>query len=154
MTYQLIRTQQLNCNLEEAWHFFSSPNNLSKITPKQLSFKVLTNLEGVAIHNGMTIEYKVAPLLGIPLYWQTLITEVDWMKKFTDFQMKGPYKLWKHTHEFTANEQGVLMKDSVDYQLPLGFLGRFAHSLFVKRKLNHIFDFRYTFLENYFNNKK
>ena len=154
MKYQLYRTQQLNCDLETAWAFFSSPQNLSDITPKNMNFIVHTDTSEKEIFEGMNIDYTVSPLLGIPLKWKTIITQVNHHQNFTDYQKKGPYKLWNHFHEFIPNENGVLMKDLVDYELPLSFLGDIAHSLFVKRKLNQIFDFRYKVLEKIFNNQK
>ena len=97
----------------------------------------------------MIIEYKVSPLLKIPMKWKTKITQVEQKKSFTDFQQKGPYKYWNHFHEFIPNEKGVLMKDTIDYELPLGILGSIAHVMVVKSKLNHIFNYR--ILEKLFN---
>lgn len=153
MKYQLYREQQLDCDLETAWEFFSSPHNLSRITPKDMGFIVLSKNLSPSIFPGMIIDYTVSPLLGIPLKWRTKITHVDPLKSFVDYQVKGPYKLWNHFHEFIPNDKGVLMKDTVDYELPLGFLGTIAHSLFVKNKLNQIFDHRYVVLDKMFNNK-
>lgn len=153
MVYQLTKTQQLNCDLDTAWYFFSSPGNLAKITPKELNFVVRSKGES-EIYEGMEIDYSVSPLLGIPMQWKTRITQVNTPNSFTDFQKKGPYKLWNHHHEFIPNEKGVLMKDSVDYALPFGFLGRIAHNLFVKKKLEHIFSYRYSVLEEMFNKQK
>lgn len=151
MRYQLYREQQLNCDIASAWLFFSNPDNLSKITPKDMGFIVLTKYANNAIYEGMEIDYTVSPLLGIPMKWKTRITHVDFQKSFTDFQAKGPYKLWNHFHEFIPNEKGVLIKDTVDYELPMGFLGTIAHSLFVKNKLEQIFNFRFQVLEKMFN---
>lgn len=151
MKYQLSREQQLDCNIDTAWSFFSSPNNLSKITPKDMGFTVLSKDIQPEIFEGMLIDYTVSPILRIPLSWQTRITQVDWNKSFTDFQQKGPYKYWNHFHEFIPNSEGVLMKDTVDYELPMGFLGKIAHQAFVKKKLVSIFDYRYHVLEKYFN---
>lgn len=139
------------CDLATAWAFFSSSKNLSKITPKEMNFVVLTNLSDDEIYPGMEIDYTVSPLLGIPMKWKTLITHVEFQKSFTDFQKKGPYKYWKHFHEFVPNEKGVLMKDTVNYELPMGILGSIAHRLFVKKKLEDIFNYRYRVLENSFN---
>lgn len=152
MKYQLYREQQLHCDIETAWHFFSSPMNLSKITPKDMGFKVLSDYNNEQIIEGMIINYTVSPLLNIPLKWRTRISQVQLNKSFTDFQEKGPYKYWKHFHEFIPNKDGVLIKDTVDYELPFGILGNIAHSIFVKKKLAHIFDFRYGVLEKLFNN--
>ncbi|WP_312089771.1 SRPBCC family protein [Chryseobacterium sp.] len=153
MIHQLYREQQLNCTIDEAWKFFSSANNLSKITPKEMNFIVRTKLSDDAIYEGMIINYYVSPLLNIKMSWQTKIIEVNDRKSFTDFQEKGPYKLWNHHHEFIENENGVLMKDTVDYELPLGFLGEIAHVLLVKKKLKHIFDYRTQVLDKMFNHK-
>jgi len=153
MIHQLKREQQLNCDIETAWKFFSSANNLSKITPKDMNFIVRTQLENDEIYKGMIIDYYVSPLLGIKMDWQTEITQVNHHQNFTDFQNKGPYKLWNHFHEFIPNEKGVLIKDTVDYELPMGFLGEIAHKLFVKSKLEHIFSYRFNILEEMFNKK-
>lgn len=154
MKYQLHREQQLNCSLETAWKFFSSPENLAEITPKDMNFTVLSKYRNQPIFEGMIIDYIVSPLFNIPLKWKTRISQVDKNKSFTDFQEKGPYKLWNHHHEFIPNQNGVLMKDTVDYELPLGFLGKIAHTIIVKDKLNKIFDYRYKILEQRFNQAK
>ncbi|MCU7613520.1 SRPBCC family protein [Chryseobacterium sp. GMJ5] len=154
MVHQLKREQQLNCDIETAWKFFSSAHNLSKITPKDMNFIVRTDLKDDEIYQGMIIDYYVSPLLGIKMDWQTEITQVDHHKNFIDFQKKGPYKLWNHFHEFIPNEKGVLIRDIVDYELPMGFLGEIAHTVFVKKKLEHIFSYRFKVLEEMFNQKK
>lgn len=151
MKYQLYREQQLHCNIETAWQFFSSPRNLSKITPGDMGFTVLSDYGNQQIFEGMIIDYIVSPVLGIPLKWRTRISQVELNKSFTDFQQKGPYKYWSHFHEFIPNADGVLMKDTVDYELPLGVLGSIVHRAFVRTKLETIFNFRYSILENQFN---
>lgn len=154
MVHRLIRQQQLNCDIETAWRFFSSANNLSVITPPEMKFVVLTKLQNDDIYEGMTIDYHVSPLFDIKLNWQTEIVQVENLKNFIDFQNKGPYKIWHHYHEFIENEEGVLMKDVVDYELPLGFLGEIAHKLFVKKKIESIFDYRKEVLKVLFNKNK
>lgn len=154
MRYQLYREQQVNCGIETAWEFFSSPFNLSKITPKDMGFTVTSDLGDKAIYEGMEISYTVSPIFRIPMKWKTLITNVEFQRSFTDLQAKGPYKYWNHFHEFEANENGVLIKDTVDYELPFGFLGNIAHQLFVRKKLELIFSYRFQFLEKTFNQSK
>ena len=151
MKYRLYREQQLYCDIDTAWRFFSSPMNLSEITPKDMAFTVLSEDQDQPIFEGMLIDYSVSPLLGIPLKWQTKIIQVEHQKSFTDFQQKGPYKYWKHFHEFIPNEKGILMKDTVEYELPFGVLGNIVHSLLVKKKLNKIFDYRQHVLKKLFN---
>jgi ligand-binding SRPBCC domain-containing protein len=151
--YHLHREQYLNISQQEAWNFFSSANNLSKITPPEMSFKILSEIKDVTVYSGMEIDYIVKPLFGIPLRWKTLIDEVNEPEFFSDKQLKGPYKLWEHSHRFTITEKGLLMIDDVKYQLYFYILGELAHWLFVRKKVEQIFDFRFQALEKYFNQK-
>lgn len=154
MRHQLYREQQLNCDSKTAWHFFSSPVNLSKITPEDMRFKIISKDDHQDIFEGMIIDYTVSPIFKIPLKWITRISQVEFNRSFTDYQEKGPYKYWSHFHEFIPNNNGVLIKDTVDYELPFGILGNIAHRIFVKKKLADIFDFRYDVLEKMFNTVK
>ena len=149
--YLLQTDQLLAIPLSEAWEFFTSPGNLSKITPPDMDFKIISELDGSPVYTGMEITYTVKPMLGIPVKWKTLISEVVEGQQFTDRQLEGPYKLWEHTHTFTATDHGLLMTDTVRYELPFGIIGKFAHWLFVRRKLKNIFTYRRVVVEKLFN---
>jgi len=136
--------------MDEAWDFFSSPKNLQKITPSQLGFKIISKHHGDKMYAGQIIEYKVSPVLGIPIYWMTEITQVADKKYFIDEQRFGPYSLWHHQHHFREVEGGVEMTDIVHYKLPLGILGDIAHAIFVKKQLKGIFDYRFKIVEEMF----
>ncbi|MEP7080776.1 MAG: SRPBCC family protein, partial [Ginsengibacter sp.] len=129
MEYNFHAEQFLNVSLEEAWQFFSSAKNLEIITPPELGFRIISQPEAGEIYEGMLIDYTVKPILGIPLHWKTEIAKVQKPYVFMDKQLKGPYKVWEHTHTFEEKDNGVLMRDNVKYVLPLGFLGRIAHYL-------------------------
>ena len=147
----IYKTEQwLPISVEAAWKFFSTPNNLALITPPELDFKIQTKLNGEEIFDGMIIDYKVKPLFGIPLHWQTEICRVLKNSLFIDRQIKGPYKVWEHTHTFEKSDSGVLMKDEVIYKLPLGFIGEIAHKITVKDKIEKIFSYRKKILNELF----
>ena len=148
-TYNLRAKQQLPITIEEAWDFFSSPQNLKEITPDQMGFHIRSEYNG-KMYPGQIIEYTVKPLLGIPMYWMTEITQVKELEFFIDEQRVGPYNMWHHQHFFKEIEGGIEMEDIVHYRLPFGPLGPIAHALFVKRQLNHIFDYRKKVLEERF----
>ena len=59
-----------------------------------------------------------------------------------DEQRRGPYKMWHHEHHFKEVEEGVEMTDIISYSMPLGFIGKFVHWLFIKKQLESIFDYR------------
>jgi ligand-binding SRPBCC domain-containing protein len=118
-----------------------------------MEFRILTQLDGSDIYEGMHIEYIVRPLFGIPMRWKTEIGPTRRLQFFTDKQIKGPYKVWEHTHTFTQVEGGVLMQDVVYYELPMGILGNIAHQLLVKKKIEKIFAYRTKVLNTLFKSK-
>lgn len=147
--YDYYAEQKLNVDIQTAWDFFSSPKNLSVITPPDLGFIIKSGNLNADIFKGMKIDYVVKPLFGIPVKWTTAITDVDKPHSFTDKQLKGPYVLWEHHHQFFQKESGVLMIDHVRYALPLGRIGRIAHPI-VRNRLDHIFHFRRKTLQSLF----
>jgi len=148
--YSLEASQFLKISLSEAWDFFSSPDNLSKITPDHMGFEI-TSGTPEKMYTGQIITYKVSPILGIKTNWVTEITHVAEGHFFVDEQRFGPYRMWHHEHRFEAKGDGVLMTDRVSYKLPFGFLGRIAHAIFVKNQLKQIFEFREAYLSMVFN---
>ena len=102
------------------------------------------------MYAGQIITYVIGLLPGIKSNWVTEITQVKEKEFFIDEQRFGPYKMWHHEHHFESKAEGVLMTDKVSYKLPFGFIGLFAHAVFIKKKLSTIFTFRYQTLDNYF----
>lgn len=136
-------TQKIPVSPDRAWEFFSNPANLKAITPGNMGFTVISLHHGEKMYAGQLIEYKVRPLLGIPLYWMTEITQVKDQEYFIDEQRFGPYRFWHHQHHFKAIPGGVEMTDIIHYKNPLGFIGRLANRLFVAKKLEKIFRYRF-----------
>lgn len=147
--YQLKTVQRLPIDMQTAWEFFSSPRNLSVITPPGMGFEVKTELLD-KMYPGMFIKYKVRPIFGIPVTWVTEITHVEEGQFFVDEQRVGPYRIWHHQHFFKEIPGGVEMTDIVDYRLPFGILGDLVHPFLVGPRLKHIFDFRRKKLEELF----
>lgn len=151
MAAHSIKTvQKIPVSLDEAWAFFSNPANLQAITPEGMGFTIISRYHGDVMYAGQLIEYKVRPVAGIPIYWMTEITQVKDRAYFIDEQRFGPYSLWHHQHHFKEIPGGVEMTDIVHYKNPLGILGRIANTLFVKQKLNSIFNYRYKKVEEMF----
>lgn len=148
--YTLSRKQFLPIDLPSAWAFFSTPDNLQKITPTKMGFVILYKSGGQKMYSGQIIKYKVNVLPLVRLDWVTEITHVTEPHYFVDEQRFGPYAMWHHQHRFSSVEGGVLMEDEVNYAIPFGILGRIANWLFVAKEVNTIFEHRYKVLEKHF----
>jgi ligand-binding SRPBCC domain-containing protein len=153
-TFSIQTIQRIPVSIETAWEFFSNPANLQEITPPHLGFRIVSKYHGEKMYPGQIIEYKVRPLFNIPLYWMTEITHVETGRFFVDEQRYGPYDMWHHQHHFKSVEGGVEMTDIVHYKIPFGFLGNWAHALFIKKQLQTIFNYRFETVEKRFGSLK
>ena len=142
----LFETQQtLEHPVTEIFAFFSDAHNLALITPPWLRFEVLTPAP-IEMCPGTRIDYRLK-LRGIPIRWQSEITEWNPPSAFTDEQRRGPYRLWRHTHTFDGTENGVVVGDSVEYAV---WGGGIIDKLFVRPDIEKIFAYRSEQLEKIF----
>jgi hypothetical protein len=136
----LERVQFIPRPRSEVFAFFSDASNLERITPAFLRFRIVTPTP-IDIREGALLDYRLR-LFGIPFSWRTRIEVFEPDVRFVDSQLRGPYSLWRHLHEFTEVDGGTRMLDRVEYDVPLGPLGDVARALFVTRTVERIFDFR------------
>ena len=136
----LQREQLLPGTPEQVFPFFADAHNLERITPPLLRFRVMTP-RPIEMAAGTFIQYRLR-IRGLPVRWNTLIQAWDPPFRFVDVQVKGPYKLWHHTHEFEAVDGGTLMRDTVRYDIGFGPFGDLADRLLVTKDLEKIFDYR------------
>jgi ligand-binding SRPBCC domain-containing protein len=140
--FTLEQEQRLPGTPEQVFPFFADARNLEAITPPLLRFEVVTPGR-IPMRVGTLIQYRLT-LRGIGIDWLTSIQEWEPPHRFVDVQVRGPYGLWHHTHEFTPapGGNGTIMRDTVRYAIGFGPLGALAHRLVVRRDLEAIFDFR------------
>jgi ligand-binding SRPBCC domain-containing protein len=138
--HRLERVQLVPRPRSDVFAFFGDARNLEAITPDFLHFHIITP-GPIAMARGTRIDYRLR-LFGVPFGWTTLIDSFDPPQRFVDVQIRGPYRLWRHTHQFVATADGTLVTDTVEYALPFGLLGELAHAVFVHRSVERIFDHR------------
>jgi ligand-binding SRPBCC domain-containing protein len=147
--HRLRSVQRFPLSLDQAWAFFSDPNNLSAITPPALGFVARYPLPHET-YAGLILVYRVRPLFNIPTTWVTEITHVEPPNYFVDEQRSGPYRMWHHEHRFTEVPGGVEVEDLVHYALPFGPLGLIVERLLVRPQLHQIFNYRARVLKERF----
>lgn len=143
--WKLSTQIQLPQGPEQVFPFFADAANLEKLTPAYLHFETLTPLP-MEMRKGSLIDYRLR-LHGVPIRWQTEITEWDPPFRFVDTQIQGPYRWWVHEHRFLENDSGTLAVDEVLYAMRFGWL---LHPLFIKRELVNIFSHRAQVLHELF----
>ena len=146
--FVLERSQIVPRSRTEVFAFFADASNLEAPTPPSLHFTILTpapiEMRGRRVHR------LSPPARGcaVPVAHPHRVVRAE--QSFVDVQAAGPYRRWRHVHEFVDAPEGTIIHDRVEYELPLGALGRAARALFVRRQLDHIFDFRRATIERLF----
>lgn len=119
------------------FQFFVDPSNLEVITPPWLHFRILTQ-RPIVMGQGTRIDYRLR-VHGLPLRWCSEITSWDPPRRFVDEQVRGPYRVWIHEHDFAGIDGGTEVRDRVRYAVPGGGL---VDRIFVRRDLRRIFEHR------------
>ena len=135
--HTLHATIELPVDVLTLFDFFGDAFQLEQITPPWLHFRVLTP-DPIEMTSGALIDYRLK-LHGIPIRWQSLISTWDPPHSFTDEQIRGPYRIWRHVHTFEATDTGTIVRDRVKYRVPMG---RLINRLFVEKDLVRIFRYR------------
>jgi hypothetical protein len=136
----LDRVTRIDAPLDKAFAFFSFHRNLQEITPPWARFRIAA-CPSDRLHEGDRIEYRFR-VFGLPMRWTARITAYRENEIFADFQERGPFRYWLHTHSFRADGDATVMHDHVEYELPFGFVGRWFGARLVRKRLEAIFDYR------------
>lgn len=95
------------------------------------------------LKNGQVLAMR-AKHRGVPLPWRTMIQNWNPPWSFQEVQVRGPFRLWEHTHEFKAfGPKGTLMVDRVKFILPLGSLGSLMGTPAVRLEAERFFQAQY-----------
>ena len=79
---------------------------------------------------------------GVPLQMTSRITEMQVPNYFVDEQIKGPFRRFRHVHEFSEDASGTTMVDRIEFAAPFGPLGRLVEKLVLARYLQQLIEMR------------
>jgi ligand-binding SRPBCC domain-containing protein len=123
--------------IDTVFPFFAEVRNLELLTPPFLNFNIITPAP-IVMARGTRIQYRLT-LRGMPITWESEITAWEPPHRFVDEQLRGPYRLWKHQHDFRERDGGTDVSDHVDYAV---WGGSLVNSLLVAPDVKKIFAYR------------
>lgn len=126
---------------EVVFAFHESPGALQRLTPPWEGVRVTEGGGSPRVGSRVVLTTRLGPF---PLRWIAEHTEYDPPHLFADRQVSGPFARWLHRHRFLDDGRGgTILRDEVDFEPPLGALGRALAGGFVRRKLRRMFDYRH-----------
>ncbi len=125
---------------EKVFAFHERPDALERLIPPWEHVEVLRPAPSLQPGSRALLRLQLGP---IKLLWEAEHTRYQKNVLFQDVQLRGPFSRWQHTHSFALAPGGTLLRDEVEYQLPLGRLGALFGGALVQRKLERMFAFRH-----------
>lgn len=126
---------------ERVFAFHEQQDALERLTPPWETSRVVQMARISEVGSRAIIE---ATVLGPwRMRWVAEHTAYDPPRMFEDVQIKGPFRRWRHRHLIVAHSDGAILRDEIDYEPPLGFLGRAVAPLLIEPRLLRLFEFRH-----------
>jgi ligand-binding SRPBCC domain-containing protein len=136
-----VRETRIAAPPEAVFAFHEAPGALECLIPPWEKVRVVQRGDSLRPGTRVVLESRLGP---IPLRWVALHTEYEPPHRFADMQESGPFASWYHRHHFLDDGAGgTLLRDEVEYEPPLGWLGRLFTSGMITRKLDRMFEYRH-----------
>ena len=138
---KFVKESRIAASPEEVFAFHEFPGALKQLIPPWEKVELESGGESLRVGTRVVLKSYLGP---IPLRWIAEHFEYDPPRGFSDRQLTGPFARWEHRHRFLDDGAGgTILRDEVDYEVPLGAIGRFLGGGFIHRKLCRMFDFRH-----------
>jgi ligand-binding SRPBCC domain-containing protein len=137
---RFVKESVFPVSVEALFALHERPDILEILQPPWEDARVVRPPKSLAVGTIVEMKSKVGPL------WVTIVAEhVAYEKnvRFEDRMIRGPFRSWHHRHLFAAVDGGSTLRDEIDYELPLGPLGRLVEPVAVRPRLRRLFDYRH-----------
>lgn len=138
---KFVKESVIKATPEKVFAFHELPDALEKLVPPWETVKVIKRADISRVGSQAIIETRI---LGIfPSRWVAEHVRYEPPRLFEDVQVSGPFKFWRHQHIILPHEEGAVLRDEIEFEPPLSFLGNIAVPLVIMPKLEKMFDYRH-----------
>lgn len=138
---KFVKESVIRASPERVFGFHEQPDVLSLLIPPWESARVIQPAKISEVGAEAIVETKVFG--PITARWVAQHTVYEPPHMFEDMQLKGPFRSWRHRHVVAPHVDGAILRDEIDYEPPLGFLGRVLAPILVQKRLQKLFDYRH-----------
>ena len=138
---RFVKQSVIRASPERVFDFHEQPNVLTLLIPPYESARVIQSAKISEVGTQSIVETRI--LGPIKSRWVAEHTVYDPPHVFEDVQLKGPFRTWRHRHIVEPASDGAVLRDEIDYEPPLGFLGRLVAPFLIQKRLQKLFDYRH-----------
>ncbi|MEO5897025.1 MAG: SRPBCC family protein [Vicinamibacterales bacterium] len=136
-----VATSRMPASAEAVFDWHEAPGAFEQLTPSWERVRVVRHEGG--IRDGARVSLLVGPA-PFSVRWDLEHRDYLHGRSFTDLQRRGPFRYWRHVHRMIPQgPDACVLEDTIEYELPLGGLGRLFGRPFVQRKLKRLFAYRH-----------
>jgi ligand-binding SRPBCC domain-containing protein len=136
-----VKESLIKAQPERVFAFHELPDALARLTPPWEKARVIEPPPDLRVGSTAIVETRLFGLF--PVRWVARHTAYDPPRMFEDVQVHGPFRRWRHRHIVKPHEEGAILRDEIEYEPPLGFVGRMTVPVLVVPRLQRLFDYRH-----------
>ncbi len=138
---RFVKESEIAASAERVFAFHEEPDAFERLQPPWQTTEIVQPPASLEVGTRVVVKIKVGP------FWQTIVAEhVDYEpgRMFADRMVEGPFASWLHRHVVTPKgPDRCVLTDDIEYELPLGWLGRVFGGWFARWNLERMFEFRH-----------
>ncbi|HYO64244.1 MAG TPA: SRPBCC family protein [Pyrinomonadaceae bacterium] len=138
---RFVKESVIKAAPERVFAFHELPDALRRLTPEWEAARVTEHAPNLRPGARTVVVTRLFGLL--PVRWVAEHTAYDPPRMFEDVQREGPFRSWRHRHVVEPHAGGALLRDEIEYEPPLGPVGRMFAPLLVEPRLRRLFDYRH-----------
>lgn len=149
---RFLKESRIRASPERVFAFHEQQNALELLLPPWESARVIQSAKISEVGSRAIVETRIVG--PITMRWIAEHTIYDPPRVFEDIQIKGPFRSWRHRHSILPQAEGAILKDEIEYEPPLGYLGRALSPLLIDNRLSKLFEYRHQVTREWCENDK
>ncbi len=138
---KFVKESVIKASPERVFAFHELPDAIERLIPPWENARIIQKADISKVGSRAIIEYKI--LWIITRRWVAEHTAYDPPHSFEDVQISGPFRSWRHRHIVEPHPDGAVLRDEIEYQMPIPIFGPLAAPLSVRPKLEKMFEYRH-----------
>jgi len=138
---RFVKESRIGASAETVFAFHEATDAFERLQPPWQKTEIITPPSSLAVGTRVVLRTKAGP------FWQTIEAEhiaYEPGRMFADKMNRGPFASWVHKHIVTPHgSHESTLTDDIEYELPLGALGRLVGGAFARRELERLFAYRH-----------